>query len=69
MSGQLLDDVTRCLGLLPHLLDHGVTQRCVRRDSCARYLQRAHGGAHTPVAQWLCPGNQDYWQYYIEVML
>lgn len=61
----LLDDDTLCLGILPSAA--GTTQACKRRDLCARYLQRGHGAQHTPVAQWLCPDLESYWEHYIEV--
>ena len=60
-------DVTRCMGLMP--APNGLTQRCSKRDTCQRYTDRATGGDRTPVAQWLCPGHDDYWQAYIKVEL
>lgn len=56
-------DQTRCMGLLPGF-DQTVT-RCSQRATCARYIQRAHGTEQTPVAQWLCPGRDEWFQSYI----
>ncbi len=62
----LSETQTRCLGLLP--ASSSTTEACKRRSLCARYLQRTHGCTlQTPVAQWLCPGLDNYWDSYIAV--
>lgn len=48
-----------CLGLLP--APDGLTQRCTRRDDCERYVFRHHSPAADKVAQWLCPGADEFW--------
>ena len=39
----------------------GLTQACSRRNDCERYVYRHHSPAASSVAQWLCPGMDDYW--------
>ena len=48
-----------CLGMLPS--SNGLTQPCSRRNDCERYVYRHHSPAASSVAQWLCPGMDDYW--------
>lgn len=59
MSAGLMPD-TRCLGLLPAFEG---TQRCAKRDTCARFVNRHDGNK---VAQWLCPTRDDYYGAYIK---
>lgn len=59
----LSKDICRCMGLLP--APNG-EQRCARRDSCARFVQRHEGGERISTAQWLCPTTDDYYGRYIE---
>lgn len=58
----LSNDTCRCLGLLPGLT---IEQPCAKRDTCLRYVERWAGGERTPRAQWLCPGNNEYYEMYI----
>lgn len=55
---------THCLGLLPG--PPGATTPCSRRITCARYTQRADRSDSAALAQWLCPGRDDYWQHYVK---
>lgn len=56
---KLADDVTRCLGLLPAPMG---TLACMRRQSCARYVQR-HDGSR--MSMWLCPTEDAYYGMYV----
>ena len=58
------NDATRCLGQLPG--PDETTHRCTKRESCQRYLQRHEGGERRSFAMWLCPGRDDYWQFFVE---
>ena len=62
----LANETCRCLGLLP--APEQTTQRCGKRDTCQRYTERAEGGERTPTAQWLCPGADDFYESYLEVV-
>ena len=55
----LLNDVCRCLG------EQREIHTCARRATCARYTQRDTGGERTPFAECLCPGLDDYYQFFI----
>ena len=48
-----------CLGQLP--APGQTTQRCTRRETCRRYVDRHHSPSVQAVAQWLCPGQDSYW--------
>ena len=57
----LLNDVCRCLGEQPGI------HTCARRATCARYVERDTRGTRTPFSTCLCPGLDDYYQFFIPV--
>lgn len=59
-------DICRCMGLLP--APNQTTQRCAKRNQCQRFTERANGGERTPVALWLCPGADGFYESFIEVV-
>lgn len=58
----LAADEKRCLGQLPAPMGE---IPCMKRQTCARYLQR-HDGAGAPVAMWLCPTPDHYYGNYVQ---
>lgn len=59
----MLDDAeSRCMGIFSGFFGD---MRCVKRSTCARYLDRHDRGEETKVAMWMCPGPNDYWEFHV----
>lgn len=57
----LPNDVARCLG------EQKGIHTCTRRETCVRYVERNTGGERTPFNSCLCPGLDDYYQFFIPI--
>lgn len=54
----------RCMGLIPTPF---AEMRCTRRNTCARFLERYAEGVTVDLMRlWMCPGLDDYWQFFIQ---
>lgn len=58
----LPNDVSRCMGQWKQ------GGPCQKRDECERYTQRETGGHRTPYSDSLCPGRDNYYQFFIPVV-
>ena len=62
---KLPHDISRCLGLFDAEAE---MQECSKKESCARYMQRASAGPGTPTSWAVCGWRNDgNYQAYIEV--
>ena len=56
----LPNDITRCRGAWKHGM-------CSRRCECARYVYSETSTQQTLHSVSMCPGLDDYWQFFIPV--